>query len=289
MDYPDFGQYMEVHAFKAFVSAAPYCWCDKKYWFADKSNKTWDIFLPCLKDYNNNRTQLIIACMLLLDKSMSGWCPHTSQFGRLQNLSWEPRKPVSLGTMFRNGVECVIGIVIHQDVVQPPEVEAKKEFYGSISRFPTKQEIGATTATVMHQIKGASVPEGRWVGGDGWFGSAMTRVEVMKAFGVHSTWIIKNNQSLYPYKALRAVLKARFGDCPAGHWVVMKTVISEVPMFALAYAWSQSGVSYFLSTCGTTNPSPPKYETSFEDDFGVAQYRQVERPYISHFYMILCH
>ena len=221
--------------------------------------------------------------MLLLDESMSGWCPHTSQFGGLPNISLEPRKPVSLGTMFRNGVECVTGIVIHQDVVQPPEVEAQKEFYGSISRLPTKEDIGATTATVLRQVKGAGVPEGGWVGGDAWFGSVMTCVEVMKTFGVHSTWIIKNNRNLYPYKALRAILKARFGDRPAGHWVVMKTVIAEVPMFAIAYAWSQSGVSYFLSTCGTTNPSPHKYETSFEDDFGVTQYRQVERPCISHF------
>jgi hypothetical protein len=45
---------------------------------------------------------------------------------------------------------------------------------------------------------------------------------------------------------LRGVLKARYGNHPAGHWVVFQATISDVKVFALAYAWSQRGVSYFL-------------------------------------------
>jgi hypothetical protein len=47
--YPNFGQYMPKNWFKAFISAAPYCWCDKKYWFVEQRDRLWEIFLPCLE------------------------------------------------------------------------------------------------------------------------------------------------------------------------------------------------------------------------------------------------
>jgi hypothetical protein len=31
--YPDFGQYVPIHYFKAFASAAQYCWSPEKYWY----------------------------------------------------------------------------------------------------------------------------------------------------------------------------------------------------------------------------------------------------------------
>jgi hypothetical protein len=84
-------------------------------------------------------------------------------------------------------------------------------------------------------------------------------------------------------RALTAVLKARHGDHPAGHWVVMRTEIAEVKLFAVAYAWSQKGVSYFLSTCGKTSPAAKMYTTNYEDEFGYTQIRRINRPDIAHF------
>eukprot|EP00957_Ditylum_brightwellii_P135575 10337256-Ditylum_brightwellii.AAC.1 len=34
--YPDYGQFVPMASFKAYCSAAPYAWADKKYWFLDK-------------------------------------------------------------------------------------------------------------------------------------------------------------------------------------------------------------------------------------------------------------
>ena len=45
----------------------------------------------------------------------------TTKLGGLPNYTHEPRKPVSLGAMFRNGVECISGVLVVQDVVQNPE------------------------------------------------------------------------------------------------------------------------------------------------------------------------
>jgi hypothetical protein len=63
-------------------------------------------------------TQSLHTVYLLLDESMSAWRPKTSQYGGLPNLTYEPRKPKPLGTMFKNGVEAITGIMVTQDVVQ---------------------------------------------------------------------------------------------------------------------------------------------------------------------------
>lgn len=78
-------------------------------------------FLPCLTEFNSKRQQLLKTTMLLLDESMSGWRPKTTQLGGIPNITYEPRKPKPLGTMFRNGVECISGVLVAQDVVQLPE------------------------------------------------------------------------------------------------------------------------------------------------------------------------
>ena len=48
----------------------------------------------------------------------------------------------------------------------------------------------------------------------------------------------------------------------------MTTTMSDVPIMVLAYAWSQRGVSYFVSTCGSTAKHDVKYRSKFEDDWG---------------------
>ena len=106
------------------------------------------------------------------------------------------------------------------------------------------------------------------MGGDSWFGSVMTAVEVMKRCGVHSTWIIKQNQQWFPMRALSAVMKARFDKRPAGHWITFTTQVSGVHLMAIAYAWSQRGITYILSTCGSTEPSEKMYTSYYEDEFG---------------------
>ena len=60
---PDFGIYMLTNYFKVFMAAAPYCWCDEKYWYIDKRDRPWDIFLPIVPELNNKReAYLLLAC-----------------------------------------------------------------------------------------------------------------------------------------------------------------------------------------------------------------------------------
>jgi hypothetical protein len=239
--------------------------------------------LPVLRSYNEKRQKLLSTVLLLLDESMSGWRPKTSKFGGLPRLQFEPRKPVSLGTMFRNGVECITGILVFQDIVEGAESQHRKEFHGDDSSMPNGCKILTHTAEVMRQVKGAKVVEGGWVGGDAWFGSVITAVEVMKKFKVHSTWIVKGNTAFYPMKVLHRLLLGRHGARPAGHWTTMTTTISDVNLIVMAYAWSQRGVSYFVSTCGSTEVSKEPYYTKFEDEFGGVSAKEIKRPKLAEF------
>ncbi|KAG7344005.1 hypothetical protein IV203_022013 [Nitzschia inconspicua] len=131
------------------------------------------------------------------------------------------------------------------------EVQARKKYY-HIEDDPLRREttslpgnpvMPAHTAEVLRQVEASGVIPGGWVGGDAWFGSVATSVEVFKRFSVHSTFIVKNNQDFFPMKALRAVLDARHGDRPAGHWVTMTTTISGVPLIDVDVDASQGFVA----------------------------------------------
>lgn len=64
----------------------------------------------------------------MLDESMSGWSPKTSKRRGLPHISHEPRKPVLLGTMIRNAVECATGIFVHHDIVDSSTNQWKKKY-----------------------------------------------------------------------------------------------------------------------------------------------------------------
>jgi hypothetical protein len=86
----------------------------------------------------------------------------------------------------------------------------------------------------------------------------------------------------FPKQVLHRVLLARHGSKPAGHWVVMQTTIADVEIFAMAYAWSQKGVAYMISSCGTTVMHEHPYLSRYEDDFGNVQEKELPRPTVAH-------
>jgi hypothetical protein len=74
------------------------------------------------------------------------------------------------------------------------------------------------------------------------------------------------------------VLRARFKERPAGHWVVFRTTYQDVNVIAMAYAWSMRGTSYVISTCGSTDPCDEMCTTYFEDEHGHVSYKEISRP-----------
>ena len=74
----------------------------------------------------------------MLDESMSAWRPKTTKLGGLPHLTHEPRKPIPLGTMFRNSAECWTGILKYYDIVDVSEKQAQKEFSGEKQKCQMK-------------------------------------------------------------------------------------------------------------------------------------------------------
>ena len=101
--------------------------------------------------------------------------------------------------------------------------------------------------------------------------------------GINSAFVIKNNTNFFPMIVLHRILHARHGKRPLGHWVVMKTTIAEVELIAIACAWSQRGVAYFISSCGSTEMHDEKYVSNYEDDYGNITCKEINRPKICHF------
>jgi hypothetical protein len=60
---------------------------------------------------------------------MSGWRPKTTKTGNLPSLKNGPRKPVSLGTQFKNGGRYLAGSMAYQDLMQVSELQRHKEFF----------------------------------------------------------------------------------------------------------------------------------------------------------------
>jgi hypothetical protein len=68
---------------------------------------------------------------------MSGWRPNTSKLGGLPYYTFESRKPIPIGTMFKNGVECCVGCYAFQDVVQiVVEQQQRKLFFNTGTDLP---------------------------------------------------------------------------------------------------------------------------------------------------------
>ena len=128
-DHPNFGKYLPKEEFKAFIYYLTYLWANEKYWFQDRDSLPWEFFKPFLGAFNALRGELLYVMFLILDESMSGWRPKTPVTGGLPNITFEPCKPVNLGSMLCNAVECFSGILSFQDPVEDLTSQRLRKYF----------------------------------------------------------------------------------------------------------------------------------------------------------------
>lgn len=90
-NYPDFGKYAEKNEFNAFMNALLWMWSHERYWYEDKRDVPWEMFIPFLDVWNTKARELFDMHVVVLDESMIGWRPKTSKLGGLPNYMFEPR------------------------------------------------------------------------------------------------------------------------------------------------------------------------------------------------------
>ena len=176
--------------------------------------------------------------LLMMDESMSEWRPRTSKLGSLTNCAFKLRKPTPLGEMLRTFVDCQSGCVACQDVAQSSEIQHLKKHYDEVPHILGRTKIVTHAAEVLRKVEDANVARNGWVGGDDWFGSAHSCVELRKISGVHSAFAIKNNKSFFPMKLFPKTIMTKHDNRHAGHWVVMETILPEVKLMVITRAWS---------------------------------------------------
>lgn len=159
-------------------------------------------------------------------------------------------------------------------------------YQGQKSCIPGFDEtLGDHTVHMLRQVEISGMGPGGWVGGDAEDGSITTAVEIMKRFGVHSTWAVTTNHSLFPMQALYSILTARYGSKPMGQWVTMRTELAGVQLIAVVYAGGPRGLTYYLSTCGRTDPHQEPYLSNYschEEDGHGAIGKELQRPHIAY-------
>eukprot|EP00957_Ditylum_brightwellii_P020047 1512820-Ditylum_brightwellii.AAC.1 len=119
---------------------------------------------------------------------MSAWQPKTSKLCGLPNITFEKHQPTELSFMLKNLFECISGVFKYQDIVQLPEVQQQQNYYGNLSSVSNSGTIPSHTSEVLWQVEVSNLSEGAWVGGNSWFGSVTTVVEVYNKFKIESTW-----------------------------------------------------------------------------------------------------
>ena len=103
VSHPDYGQYTLRNYFKAFLFGFHHLWAKEKYWCKNQNELPWDAAKPFICECNTIKGNLLDVWRLLLDETMSGFCPHTSKTGGLRNITHKKCKPKDIGTMTRNG------------------------------------------------------------------------------------------------------------------------------------------------------------------------------------------
>lgn len=131
--HASFGQFIPKNWFKAFVSSFPFIWSHKNYWYMNRKDLPWEMFLSFLNKVNEKQKNLVCVLYIVLEKSTSAWCQKISQLGGLPNISFEPLKPVLIGTMFRNSANCKTGFFVYNNVVCGPDELDLKDYFGGKS------------------------------------------------------------------------------------------------------------------------------------------------------------
>ena len=302
----DFGQFMDQNEHKVVSAAMPFIWGDRNLWYRDKRDVPWDVFMPFIDAWNDKQKELLeryhhVVC----DETMYAWVPKQSKLGGLPNCACEPRKPKPLGTMCRDSSECATELMLHTDPIMPPTVQDKKMFSLKHSQAPdcigTNKCHAPHVADTLRQAYYSNLQSGDWTCGDSHFGSmatclalkleTATRVnksngaEVREPLGVDSSFVIKNNSSLFPKAPLRAVMKARYPKRMAGHWVVFTTTVQGVNIKAIAHAWCNTKMSFIITTVGTTTEAVDPY-VSFDANTGFdgGDTKMLPRPEIVDFF-----
>lgn len=167
----DFGRYITKMEYMVFRSCAVFMWCGEEHWHQDTI--TWDAFAPFLTGLTTQRKKLFANIVVgLMDESMVGWRPKSTATGGLPNITSEPRKPISVGTMFRNVCCGVCSVTLFHQVSHPHPAHSPPRhlftlFWHVLTQFCLVVGVwldrdGPLTDEPTEVLRGGQLPTGRY-------------------------------------------------------------------------------------------------------------------------------
>ena len=266
-------KFMSQSRFKMIRSHVPFMCADE----SRKNTDPWWQIVGLIEAFNNNRKEVMQSGLYQVeDESMSGLRPRTTRTGNLPHLSMVARKPVPLGTEFKNIADTVTGIMLYLEI-QRGKMPMREQ--------PYTREHGGTTACTMRIAEGAFGGTGdkeegdsKIILGDSWFASVNTCVQLQTKLSKPHRFvgIVKTAHSRYPKQWIQNKMK----HWPAGSHIVLEGHASEgVKLSAIGYKYNKKKVICFIATdkSGHTEKGRP-YKAKWIDDDGKKRSKNVCRP-----------
>lgn len=278
---PNFATYMPFGRFKAIKGSFPAAFATedvaKRRPPGTEGHDPWWPVLGLIDAFNENRKHTVAASRVkTFDESMSGWQPRTTKTGGLPNISFIMRKPVPLGTEFKNVCCSVTGIMLY--------VEVQRGKDGMKKKHPSNGIYGATTGCTyrlsqasnkcgLHDKELKNRRELHYA--DSWFASVKS-AELLSASGIEFCGPVKTNKKHFP----KEFIETKMNSWASGmHLVLEGTSPNGSKLIAIGYKYNSKKVLSFVMTKGAGNTTEGKpYIARFTDKYGNINGRSVQRP-----------
>ena len=304
---PNFGRFMSLARFQKIRKFFSKCFADP----AVKKNDPWWHIIGGVNQFNNIRKRTFTRVpILVLDESMCTWRPRTTKRGGLPHLTYEMRKPESLGTEFKSTACETTGCLLSLEIMRGCESMKKQLFNntywhctglvlhmtGRIDNYEFTHSRKIDDSSEMqfenenHRddwMVQCKISDKQIVLGDSYFSSVRSAVQTMKRYGRHYVGIVKTSHTKFPKTYIQDVMK----DAPTGAHVLLTIFHEGVYLCALGYKFSKKEkVSMFIFTRGadTTKTTDAHYYQRRNDPFGNVYDKIVERPEIANTYFTYC-
>jgi hypothetical protein len=236
-----------------------------------------------IEDFNENRKNTLAAGIYkTADETMSGYRPRTTKNGNLPHISHIMRKPVDLGTEFKNTADA------ETDIMMFLEIQKGRD---PMRAMPYSMAYGATAACTIRMAEGVQKNGQKEASEDGserpadiiladsWFASVNTAEQLEIRFKSRFVGVVKSAHTRFPKDFIESSMKT----WPAGtHLVLHGTTGEGVKLLAIGYKYNKKKVLSFVATAnaGHTEPGEP-YRARWIGPGGERMSKNVQHPDIA--------
>jgi hypothetical protein len=270
-DPPDAGRFMPLTRFEEMAQDNYDPWCP---------------IIALVEDLNLNRQNTACSSNIkTMDESMSGWKPRKNKLDGPPNISFILRKPVPLGTEFKDLCDGETAIMLFLEIqrrrVEMPIRCPENRLHGATAACTLRQALAARKCGQKETDEGILLSRDTFCAGDSWFASIKAATLVKKA-GHGFVGPVKTRHKNFPKIQLETLMK----EWPGGMYFVLEGVtLSSAPgeaglqLLAIGHKHNSRNVQCFVCTKDAApTANGVASQAKWTDECGNVRVRPVERP-----------